>query len=293
MNHAEALEKAKKLLRLSQSSNPHEAALAASRAQEIIDRFKIESISLELDDKNAAQMPDEPIKDFRADPLDDSGRAETWKYRLASEIAKQNQCKLYSCRGICIIGRPSDATAVRYLFAWLSREIDRLANAHCAGYGRNYFNNFRIGAAETVARRLAEQKQSTLDTIRAEARNEKVVFRVGGQDGREFSDLESAKLYEAERRDLDGLIRPIYRFMRPQDNSRAIVLVEQSLAQIEQRAASVDAWTKANVKLRSGKTSGYRGNYEARNAGRQAGHSVRMQPSAGNLKSSQRSLGCI
>src|SRR4029077_4566600 len=202
MNHDEALEKAKKLLRLSQSTNPHEAALAASRAQEIIDRFKIESISLDLEDKQSAPKPDEPIKDFRADPLDDSGRAETWKYRLASEIAKQNQCKLYSCRGICIIGRPSDATAVRYLCAWLSREIERLARSHCAGYGRNYFNNFRIGAAETVARRLAEQAEARRAALRAEATAEKVRFKVVNPDGsaaRIFNDLETAQIYEAER----------------------------------------------------------------------------------------------
>jgi hypothetical protein len=256
VNHEEALEKAKKLLRLSQSANPHEAALAASRAQEIIDRFKIESISLDLEDKQSAPKPDEPIKDFRSDPLDDSGRAETWKYRLAMEIAKQNQCKLYSCRGICIIGRPSDATAVRYLFAWLSREIERLARQHCAGYGRNYYNNFRIGAAETVARRLAEQKQQTTNTIKQEA-----ISKTGTQ--------------------YDGQQTGLY----------ALALVENALAQIEKRAADVEAWTKANMKLRSGRSSSYRGNYEARNAGRQAGYSVRIQPSAGNLGSSQRSLG--
>lgn len=47
MNYNEALDKVRKLLRLSESSNPHEAALAASRAQEIMERFKIERLSMD------------------------------------------------------------------------------------------------------------------------------------------------------------------------------------------------------------------------------------------------------
>jgi hypothetical protein len=293
MNHTEALEKAKKLLRLAQSDNPNEAALAASRAQEIIDRFKIEKFALEFEDNKPA-APDEPIKNFAGDPLDDSGRAETWKIRLAMELAKQNQCKIYSSGGLCIIGRPSDATAVRYLFAWLTREIDRLAREHCAGYGRNYWNNFRIGAADTVARRLAEQAEATRTAVRREATAEKVQFKVVNPDGsaaRIFDDIETATIYEAERYKLDSLRRTIEKLVRPADDSRALMIVEKALANAEKKAADVEAWAKANMKLRAGSRRTYRGNYEAREAGRQAGHSVRMQPSAGNLKSGQKSLG--
>jgi len=293
MNHAEALEKAKKLLRLAQSDNPNESALAASRAQEIIDRFKIEKFALEFDnDKPAA--PDEPIKNFEGDPLDDTGRTETWKIRLAMELAKQNQCKIYSHRGLCIIGRPSDATAVRYLFAWLTREIERLAQGSCAGYGRNYFNNFRIGAAETVARRLAEQAEATRQAVRSEAIAEKVQFKVVNPDGsaaRIFDDLETATIYEGERYKLDSLRRAIEKLVRPADDSRALMIVEKALANAEKKAADVEAWAKANMKLRSGSRRTFQGNSQAREAGRAAGHSVRMQPSAGSLRSGQKSLG--
>lgn len=292
MNHNEALEKAKKLLRLSQSSNPHEAALAASRAQEIIDRFKIEKFTLEFEDDKTAPAPDEPIRNFAGDPLDNSGRSETWKIRLAQTIAAQNQCKLYLSRGICIIGRPSDATAVRYLFAWLSREIERLAQDHCAGYGRNYFNNFRIGAAETVALRLREQAEATRQAVRAEAKAPIIeAFRVGGEDGRTFNDLETATIYANERFALDGIVRGIERVVAPQDNSRALMIVEKALANAEKRAADVEAWAKQNMKLRAGSRRSYQGNYSARAAGREAGFKVRMSPSAGSLRSGQKSLG--
>lgn len=290
MNHNEALEKAKKLLRLSQSSNPHEAALAASRAQEIIDRFKIEKFTLEFDE--AAPAPDEPIHNFAGDPLDNSGKADTWKIRLAQMIAKQNQCKLYLNRGICLIGRPSDAAAVRYLFAWLSREIERLAQDHCAGYGRNYFNNFRIGAAETVATRLQEQAEATRQAVRAEAKAPTIeAFRVGGEDGRTFNDLETATIYASERFALDGIVRGIERVTTYQHNSRALMIVEKALANSEKRAADVEAWAKKNMKLRAGSSRRYQGNYSARAAGREAGYKVRMSPSAGNLRSGQKSLG--
>lgn len=175
MTHTEALDKARKLLRLAQSDNPNEAALAASRAQEIMERFKIESISL---DYEAQTAPDEPIRNFQADPLDDAGG--TWRWRLAHAVAEANQCKPYVVSGgrPTVIGRPSDVATVRYIYSWLAREIDRLTQTHCAGNGRTYSNNFRIGAAETIAERIAEQRSQLHQTIRSEATNERALMVV-------------------------------------------------------------------------------------------------------------------
>jgi hypothetical protein len=166
MTHAEALAKAAKLLRLAKSSNPHEAALAAAKAQDIMDRFKLSGADITLD----SSAPAEKVMHCPQDPLDRDGAAR-WKGQLAMAVAKLNQCKVYAdpARGYCLIGRPSDMDAVRYLYAWLTQEIERLAASHCAGCGRTYWNNFRLGAVETVSARLRESARETVAVVKQEA----------------------------------------------------------------------------------------------------------------------------
>lgn len=166
MNQQEAIQKAVKLLRLAKSDNPHEAAQATARAQEIIDRYKLGQLS--LDDSNAAE-PEEPIKNFEDSPLDENGSA-TWKGRLAMALATSNQCKIYLNTGtLKIIGCPSDAETLRYMYAWLAKEVDRLTDRDGAGNGKSWRNNFRLGVVDTIARRLREQHKETAEAFRADA----------------------------------------------------------------------------------------------------------------------------
>jgi len=170
MTYDEAIEKVKKLHRLATSNNQHEAALAASRAQEIMDRFKLESFSLNYETNGSA--PDEPIKNYDFDPLDaGTRRLASSRWRLFYAIAQCNQCKGYTSRfgGIAVVGRPSDVNTVRYLYAWLTREVDRLAERDCRGNGRTYANNYRIGVVETISERLAEQSRRTVAEVQREA----------------------------------------------------------------------------------------------------------------------------
>lgn len=249
MTHTEAIEKARKLLRLSQSSNPHEAALAAARAQEIMDRFKIGAISAEYENSAPAGIAEE-IKNFGDDPVENKGR-DSWKWRLLSPLAELNQCKGYGKAGtLCLIGRPSDVATVRYLYAWLAGEIDRLAGKHCVGNGRTYWNNFRIGAVDTVIERLKAQQAETFAAVKTEA-------------------IVAAS---------------------PGDACRALSVVENSLAVIEQRREEVERWAKVNMKLRAGSASSARYNPSAREAGRAAGRSISLRPAAGRLGSGQRAL---
>lgn len=240
MNHTEALEKVKKLLRLAQSANQHEAALAASRAQEIIDRYKIEKFALEYEEN--AKAPDEPIKDFGIDPIDNASA--TWKYRLAHVIARENQCKVYtSGRALNLIGRPSDVATVRYLYAWLSREVDRLAGMHCTGCGRTYYNNFRNGCVDTISERLHQQRKQTVEAVKSEAAG-----------------------------------------------SHALMVIESALANQQKQMAEVQQWAKTHMDLRTGKSSAGRSDFSARLAGRQAGQSINLNPAAGKLHSTRKSL---
>jgi len=58
---------------------------------------------------------------------------------------------------------------IRPFFAYLSSEIERLASRHCKGNSRTYWNNFRLGAVETIAQRLKASLAATVETVKAEA----------------------------------------------------------------------------------------------------------------------------
>lgn len=161
MTHLEALDRVQKLLRLAKSDNPHEAATAAAMAQKIIDRHKLDVASFENEDS--------PVEKIEDTSLDNS--TSTWKLRLAGVIAKANGCKLYyiPSRSIQLIGRQSDAQTVRYLYQWLSKEIDRLTREESQGKGKTWANNFRLGAVETLGHRLHIEKEETKREAQAEA----------------------------------------------------------------------------------------------------------------------------
>ena len=239
---SKALERAKKLLRVTEANGatPAEAANAAARAQEIMDRFKLSAAGV-LSDDAAPIESHEPIMEFSHDPLSRDTRLPRWKGWLALLIAEQNQCTVYASSGnLILIGRPSDVQICRYLFTWLAGEIERLASRDCKGCGISYWNNYRIGATETVLRRLREQHARTFESVRAEAA-------------------------EKDRLALPGA------------QTLALTLVNQSITLIKKRAQEVKFWTEQNVKLRTrsaGRSAKFDGH--ARQAGRQAGESIQL-----------------
>ena len=104
-DHATILDKVRKCLRLSQSSNANEAALAAATAQRLIDDYELHTAVLALDADTLE--PEEPIYDFgdRGAPLD-ADRPARWAGSLAAAIARANACIVYTSRGILgLIGR--------------------------------------------------------------------------------------------------------------------------------------------------------------------------------------------
>lgn len=243
MTYQEAIEKAAKLLRLATSSNPHESALAASRAQEIIDRYKLTGVSADL----SGAQPDEPIKDFRDDPLDGGKKLDRWRWSLFSSIANSNQCSGYVANsgGIAVVGRPSDVQTVRYFYSWLTREVDRLASRDCTGNGRSYWNNYRLGVVDTVRTKLTEQFAATVASVKHEAEQQDLVTGDAGH--------------------------------------MALVCVNNAIARIEKRTAEVESWVEQNLKLRNQSGSRYSYNPLARAMGQKAGQEIRMKPSAGSL----------
>ena len=175
MNHEDAIDKVLKLLRLAKSDNANEAALAAATAQSIIDKYKLDAAMLEA--PGVEGKPDEPINKFEA-PVDGDyfKKLVRWRVGLAQVLADANQCRLYTLGGgIHLIGRPSDAETVRYLFQFLAREVERLATRDAKGNGRVYVNNYRLGVIDTIKRKLKEQREMTHAEVRSDA------FAKGGE----------------------------------------------------------------------------------------------------------------
>lgn len=180
MTHEEAVAKVAKLLRLAQSDNPNEAALAAARAQELMDRFKIEGITADFDPNAAKPEPEEPIVNF-SEPLE-AKQSSTWLTRIALALAAANQCRVYKMAGkTCIVGRPSDVQTVRYLYNFLKAEVNRLANRDGRGYSNVWKNNFRLGASDTIVQKIRASREELKRTMKSEAdvsRNPNAIMRL-------------------------------------------------------------------------------------------------------------------
>lgn len=176
MTQDEALRKAMACLRLAKSSNPNEAALAAAKAQEIIDRYQLDVSSLDYDAQQK-KRDDEPIKNFESDPLDDvEGINVKWAGVLAVHVARNNQCRVYLQDGLRgkvlkIIGRASDVSAVRYMYSFLKEEVKRLRKENAAGHSGPYMNQFAHGVVDTIAAKLKQQREATFNAVKAEQAN--------------------------------------------------------------------------------------------------------------------------
>lgn len=163
-----ALARVRKLLALATSPNPHEAALAAARAQALIERHRLEAW---LEAEQREQDDPDPIVDARDEPLEVGRRLRTWKVVLASALAEVNGCLAYTAtRGrdeaIVLVGRGRDRAAVAELWGWLVRRIEWLSATHGPGRSRQWHEAFRIGVVDAVAERLRQvgpQARASLD----------------------------------------------------------------------------------------------------------------------------------
>lgn len=236
MTHEEATSKAIRLLKLTQSDNPHEAALAAAKAQEIIDRYKLTGLSAESDIPGGAREPEEEIRRFE-DPLEvgEGKNLSRWRVTLASTLARANQSRIYtSGTAIKIVGRPSDAEAIRYLYQYLVNEVERLTRVHAKGNGKTWANNFRLGIVDEIGDRLAAQRKETIHKMKAEA--------VGTST---------------------------------RQTGMALVRIDNALAKMEKRGEDVQEWVDENMNLRK-TYARVRSDFGAREAGRQAGKSIQL-----------------
>lgn len=162
----------RKLLELAKSDNINEAANAAMNAQKLMAQHNIDEAVLAVSRDEAEQ---EKVEDDIL--VGGKTRIPTWRKKLGTVVAQTNLCDVYFCAAdIHVVGAPRDASTVRYLFTWLTREINRLCDAamderslSTGTTRRVWANNFRLGAVSAVAIKLAEANESARKTARQNA----------------------------------------------------------------------------------------------------------------------------
>lgn len=249
MTRDEAIAKAAKLLRLAESANPHEAALAAARAQELLDRYELDRAVVELDAADAA--PAEPIVDYglKSDPLalppgaDINVIGKTWPRRLAAVLARANGCFCYfgyadkHRQDVHVVGRPSDVAKVRYLYTYLASEVIRLAQRDCAGSSSAWTRNYQVGVVDAIAEQLHRSADATRDQLRREAAGA----------------------------------------------TQALVKVERAIAVVSKRRDDAEAFADAHHNFRTARGTAMTFQPGARAAGRQAGRELKISSARGAL----------
>ncbi len=156
------VERIKKLLALATSQNPHEAALAAAKAQELLFRHNLSMAMVEAATEGGANS------DYVNDRFDSGGWMH-WRRRLLAAVARNNFCRGVSYQGtreVGIVGEPHNVTVVKHLYAFLVREIIRLADTGVRAdrtldeeERRAWKRSFYLGAVRTIAQRLTEQRE--------------------------------------------------------------------------------------------------------------------------------------
>lgn len=157
--------KIQKLRRLATSSNVNEAAAAAAAADRLIQEHNLAEAQLQAEGHEDTERPEED-----ADPLFDYGpRIASWSSSLIARLSRHYGCSGYQASFYNadakrtewrhkVIGRPSDVATLRYMIAWLTAEIERLAQQN-SGRGRAWLNSFRHGAVAGVCNAMYEERR--------------------------------------------------------------------------------------------------------------------------------------
>lgn len=155
--NSKVIDKVRKLLRLAErGGTPEEAASAAAKAQELILRHKLDSVTLDDDTPEEEQV----VGHHDNAPLDASGSA-TWKTRLAHFLCLHNSCRAVKYgRALLIVGTPTNVETVRFLYRHVSDQIQNLTRMSASGRGKSYANNYRVGCVDGVNEKLRDMQRA-------------------------------------------------------------------------------------------------------------------------------------
>jgi hypothetical protein len=174
-NASSVIEKVRKLLTLSKSDNIHEANAALQTANKLIEQYRLSESELEINDNFECEAIVDDDK-----PLYESGRITRWKSLLAQVLARHYGCALWNAKSYRsnsyqLVGRKSDIEIVRYMFAWLSMEADRLSSSlskkqgHDRSSGKIFCASYCLGFASGISEQLNASKKSAAEKSTSQA----------------------------------------------------------------------------------------------------------------------------
>lgn len=162
MEQQRIIDKVRKLLRLSSSSNHHEAALAAERVQMMLSEY-----NLTLDDITEERASARVLRTRTRKQL------EGWAHYLARGTAQAFDCDYYHSitKGeTAFVGIGADPEVCSWTYSYLYNTLMRLASAHIHNLQlrtapqreqRQARKSFLFGASYTIIERLEAQKEKT------------------------------------------------------------------------------------------------------------------------------------
>lgn len=173
MSVSSVIDKVQKLLALSKSSNPNEAAAAAAAANRLIDQYRLQEVDFSTGSSESDPMAEDESYIY------ESGKITQWKAMLIGVLTTHygvaffNDTHYPEGRKVSrfkLIGRSSDIQITRYMFAWLTLECQRLADSQAKGLGRvfvaSYCEGFVTGVhAQLKASREEAKKEATSNAI--------------------------------------------------------------------------------------------------------------------------------
>jgi len=117
--------KIKKLLALSKSANEHEAALAAVKATELLEKYNMTLTDIEIE--TAEMVEDKITTGFKRTPK--------WVFRLGVVIADNTYTRiLVGNKYLKVLGARADVETANYLFHYLYKTISELSKEHASQY---------------------------------------------------------------------------------------------------------------------------------------------------------------
>jgi hypothetical protein len=205
----------KKLLALSKSSNENEAALAASKAQELLLKYQVDIAQVENVDLSTKEHYTREFKEIFG-----KNRIQ-WQVDLANTIANNNLCRIVlSGAGVWWIGKPTNIEISQYMFETTMADLERIADEKWKQilalrdlqikypeadlftdrsllnvHGKTWKASFYVGAVRVIADRLS----SHLDDLKNDNQNMMALVTTERKALKEAQDSMFGRLTSAKR----------------------------------------------------------------------------------------------
>lgn len=296
------IDQIRKLQALSGSSNEHEAALAASKAEELLQKYRLTIADLAVNDPAL----DEAVELGEVVDIP-SGRGINfrWKVELLFALARYNFCKALisnygTHRRMMIIGRKTDTEVVRFLFDILTRQLEAWSLAYPVSPPKHVFTKtgelvVHLGAIHGIF-----HDPDTGDTLMDLMVDSAVEAKHAAQKlHRDEHNKPENKEWGPRKSFLFGAVETISHrlyeqwqsFSHQQDaeaNSKALVLVDTTDKKLTKFIE--DRWGKLKGHYNSGDWATGR-DHAAYRAGQEAGRRAQMQKGIGAKGVGTRAIG--